>query len=83
MKREDIEKAGVAGLIWGIQGTGMRGGKAENLEKTARRKIQTARVQNRTARPARRFYACSRIGTLILLWIAEAPQHPSGDVPRN
>ena len=57
MKREDIEKAGVAGLIWGIQGTGMRGGKAENLEKTARRKIQTARVQNRTTRQARSFYA--------------------------
>src|SRR6266850_5219295 len=57
MKRESIEKAGVAGSMWRIQGTGMRGRKAENLEKTARRKIQTARVQNRTTRQARRFYA--------------------------
>jgi hypothetical protein len=25
----------------------------------------------------------SRIGTLILLWVAEAPQRPSGELPRT
>jgi hypothetical protein len=33
MEREGIEKAGFEGLMSGVQGMGIRGGKAENLEK--------------------------------------------------
>ena len=33
MEWEDVEKAEVENLTSGVQGTGMRGGKAEDLEK--------------------------------------------------
>ena len=45
MKREDIEKAGVADLVRGIQEDGDAGMKAKNPEKTTGRKIKRARYK--------------------------------------
>ncbi len=83
MKRERIEKAGVAGLMWGAQGLGMGAGKRKILRR--RRVERFKRPGYKIAQHTRRedSMLCSRIGTLILLWIAEAPQHPSGDVRRT
>ena len=83
MKRERIEKAGVAGLMWGAQGLGMGAGKRKILRRrrVERFKRPGYKIAQRTGREDSML--CSRIGTLILLWVAEAPQRPSGDVPRT
>jgi hypothetical protein len=79
MKREDIEKAEVADLVREFRRMGTRGMNVKNPEKTTGRKNKTAPVQDRTTNPAKGFYAYSRIGTLILLWVAETPPaiHPA------
>jgi hypothetical protein len=60
MEREGVEKTGVAGLMSGVQGIGIRGGKAENLEKS--RTINKMRERSKRAR----FNAVWACGMLIL-----------------
>ncbi len=67
--------------MWGIQGTGMGAGKRKISRRQRVEKFK--RPGYKIAQRARRENSmlCSRIGTIILLRVAEAPQHPSGDVP--
>ena len=81
MRREGIEKAGVAALMWGAQGLGMGAGMRKILRRRHVEKFK--RPGYKIAQRARREDSMlgSRIGTLILFWVAEAPQRPTGDVP--
>jgi len=81
MRPEAIEKAGVAGLMWGSSGAGDGGRKRKILRRQHAEKFK--RPGYKIAQHAGRedSMLCSRIGTLILFWVAEAPQRPTGDVP--
>jgi hypothetical protein len=54
MKRDGIEKAGVAGLVWGIQGTRDAEVEAENLEKRVCRKLNGGDTKSHSA-PGEKF----------------------------
>ena len=81
MRREDIEKAGVARLMWGSSRLVMGAGKQKILRRRHVEKFKRPgyKIAQRAGREDSMLG--SRIGTLILFWVAEAPQRPTGDVP--
>jgi hypothetical protein len=83
MRREGIEKAWVArSMRRKLKGWGW-GGKAENPERQAAEEFKRPRYKIAQRTRPEESMLCLGIGKLILLWVADAPQHPSGDVPRT
>ena len=57
--------------------------KAEHPKKIASRKFRTAEYKIAQRTRGEESMLSSQAGTLVLLWVAETPQHPSDDVPHT